>query len=261
MKVVIKENYHDLSEFAAEMIANLVRSKPDCVLGLATGETPIGTYKRLIKYHNEGLDFSRVRTFNLDEYLGVGMDLSKSYSEDQSYARFMYEELFRHINIRKENVHIPDGLTKDTKAYCSFYEDKIKELGGIDLQILGIGCNGHWAFNEPGSPFDSRTRVIALDKQTLDNNYEVFYKDSGISRSEMPHSAITMGIGTILESKSVLMLAHGSKKAEIVAKSLEGPVTTDVTASSIQLFKGNATVVLDRAASAKLLNIHQHQHI
>lgn len=252
MKVIIAENYREMSMRAARIMADLIEKKPDCVLGLATGATPIGTYKELIRLHREGLDFSRIKTFNLDEYLGIGLDLSKPYSEDQSYARFMYEEFFSHINIRDENIHIPDGLAKDPESFCSWYEEDIKKAGGIDLQLLGIGGDGHWAFNEPGSSLSSRTRVQALDKKTLDDNYEAFYKKSGISRKDMPHYAITMGIGTILEAKSVMMLAHGSKKAEIVAKALEGPVTEEVTASAIQLFKGDATVILDREASAML---------
>lgn len=252
MNVIIMEDYHEMSRRAAEIIADLVQKKPDCVLGLATGGTPIGTYKELIRMHREGLDFSQIKTFNLDEYLSVGLDLSKPYSEDQSYARFMYEELFSHINIREENIHIPDGLTKDPEEFCKTYEEEIKKAGGIDLQLLGIGGDGHWAFNEPGSSLSARTRVEALTKKTLDDNYEAFYKNAGVSREEMPHYAITMGIGTILEAKSVLMLANGNKKAEIVAKALEGPVTEEVTASAIQLHKGSATVVLDIGAAAKL---------
>lgn len=252
MKIIVKENYAEMSKYAANMIAELVRSKPNCVLGLATGSTPIGTYQELIKLYLEGLDFSEVKTFNLDEYLSVGMDLKKPYSMDQSYARFMYEELLQHINIKKENIHIPDGATKDPEEFCKAYEGEIKKAGGIDLQLLGIGGDGHWAFNEPGSSLESRTRVEALTKQTLDDNYEAFYRKAGIPREEMPHYAITMGIGTILEARSVVMLANGPKKAEIVAKALEGPVTTEVTASAIQLYGGNATVVLDQEAASKL---------
>lgn len=252
MDIIVKENYEELSKCAAEHIAKLIKSKPNCVIGFATGSTPLGTYRELIRMHKEGLDFSNVITFNLDEYLGLGMDLSKPYSQDQSYNRFMYEELFSHINVKKENIHIPDGLTKDPDGFCKEYEEAIKQAGGIDLQILGIGGDGHWAFNEPGSPLDSRTRVERLNEQTLNDNYEAFYKKAGFSREDMPHYAITMGIGTILEAKSVLMLAHGAKKAKIVAEALKGPVTNQVTASAIQLFKGDATVILDEAAAALL---------
>lgn len=253
MEIIVQKNYDEMSRCAAEHIAALIREKPNCVIGFATGATPLGTYRELVRMHKEeGLDFSNVISFNLDEYLGISMDLSKPYNMDQSYKRFMYEELFKHINIKEENIHIPDGLTDNPEEECIRYEEQIKEAGGIDLQILGIGGNGHWAFNEPGSPFDSRTRVIKLSQQTLDDNYEAFYKKAGIPREKMPHYAITMGIGTIHESKEVLMLANGAKKAEIVAKALEGPVTTMITASSIQIFNGKATVILDEAAASVL---------
>ena len=252
MELIIKEDYLEMSKCAAKKIGELVENKPDCVLGLATGGTPVGTYKELIRMHKEGLDFSRVRTFNLDEYLGIGKDLSKPYEMDQSYSRFMYEELIKHINVKEENVHVPDGLTKNTDEFCKWYEEAIKESGGIDLQLLGIGGDGHWAFNEPGSSLTSRTRVENLTNQTLDDNYEAFYKAAGFSRSDMPHCAITMGIGTILEAKSIVMLANGYRKAEIIAKALEGPITSDVTSSAIQLCKEKACVILDREAASKL---------
>lgn len=261
MKIVIKESYEEMSKYAAEVIASYIKSKPDCVLGLATGSTPIGTYKELIKMHKNGLDFSRVKTFNLDEYLGIGMNLDKPYNEDQSYARFMYEELFKHINIKKENIHIPDGLTKEPEKFCQWYEDEIKKAGGIDLQLLGIGGDGHWAFNEPGSSLQSRTRVIPLAKQTLDDNYESFFKKSGIPRDKMPRFAITMGIGTILEAKNILMIANGEKKAPVVAKAIEGPITSQITASAIQLHSGNVTVVLDEGAASKLNNIEHYKYV
>ncbi len=252
MDIIVKKDYEQMSKCAAEYIATLINKKPNCVIGFATGRTPIGTYRELIRMHNEGLDFSNVITFNLDEYYGLGMDLSKPYALDQSYQRFMYEELFKYINIKDENIHIPDGLTSNPDEFCMAYEETIKEVGGIDLQILGIGGDGHWAFNEPGASLDSRTRVEKLSKETLDENYEAFYKKAGFSRDEMPHYAITMGIGTILDSRSVLMLANGSKKAKIVADALEGPVTNQVTASAIQLHKGKATVILDEDAASML---------
>lgn len=252
MEIIIKDNYLSMSKYAAQKIGDLVKKKPNCVLGLATGGTPIGTYQELIKLHNQGLDFSEVKTFNLDEYCGIGKDMSKSYEMDQSYARFMYEELFKHINVKEENIYILNGLTKNPEEHCKWYEEQIEKAGGIDLQLLGIGGDGHWAFNEPGSSLSSRTRVVELTKQTLDDNYEAFYKATGISRDNIPHHAISMGIGTILEAKSLIMLANGPKKAEIVAKALEGNVTTDVTASAIQLFKGNSCVILDKEAASKL---------
>jgi len=241
-----------MSDYAAEVIAQVVRSKPDCVLGLATGSTPRGTYAKLAIKHKQGLDFSRVKTFNLDEYLGLEIELHKPYAFDQSYARFMHEEFFKHVNIRKENIHLPKGRAEDPRAFCTWYEQEIKKAGGIDLQLLGIGGDGHWAFNEPGSSLSSRTRVIDLSAQTIDDNYESFYKRSGIEKEKMPRQAITMGIGTILESKQLLMIANGEKKAAVVAKALQGPVTSEITASAIQLFKGRAFVVVDESAGAQL---------
>ncbi|NLO08866.1 MAG: glucosamine-6-phosphate deaminase [Clostridiales bacterium] len=252
MDIIIKKDYEQMSKCAAEYVAALIHKKPNCVIGFATGSTPIGTYRELIRMHKEGLDFSNVIAFNLDEYYGIGMDLSKPYAMDQSYQRFMHEEIFNYINIKKENIHIPDGLTKNPEEFCKEYEEAIKKAGGIDLQLLGIGGDGHWAFNEPGASLDSRTRIEKLSKQTLDDNYEAFYKSAGFLRDDMPHYAITMGIGTILDARSVLMLANGYKKAKIVAKALEGPVTNQVTASAIQIFKGEAIVILDEAAASML---------
>jgi len=261
MNISITENYEQLSKHAAEVIAQYLKAKPNCVLGLATGSTPIGTYKELIKMHKNGLDFSQVKTFNLDEYLGISIDLNKPYSQDQSYARFMYEELFKHINIKKENTHIADGLTKEPEKYCKWYEEEIKKAGGIDLQLLGIGGDGHWAFNEPGSSLQSRTRVEPLAKQTLDDNYELFFKKAGYSREDMPRFAITMGIGTILETKDILMIASGEKKASVVAKAIEGPITSQITSSAIQLHSGKVTVILDEGAASKLNNLDHYRHV
>ncbi|MGI6684519.1 MAG: glucosamine-6-phosphate deaminase [Bacillota bacterium] len=262
MDIIIRENYDEMSKYAANIIARLVKSKPNCVIGLATGSTPIGTYKELVRMHREeGLDFSQVKTFNLDEYYGIGIDLDKPYPMDQSYARFMYEELFKHINIKKENTLVPDGLTKEPHKFCQWYEEEIKKAGGIDLQLLGIGGDGHWAFNEPGSSLASRTRIQALAQQTLDDNYESFYKKAGIERSQMPHFAITMGIGTILEAKNIVMIANGKKKADVIAKCIEGPITSQITASAIQLHSGGITVVLDKEAASKLKNLDHYMRV
>jgi len=262
MNIIIKNDYEKMSKCAAETIAKLVKAKPSCVLGLATGSTPIGTYKELIRMHkDEKLDFSKAVTFNLDEYLGLGMDSSKSYELDQSYARFMHEELFKHINIKKGNIRVPDGQAKDPEKFCRWYEDEIKKAGGIDLQLLGIGGDGHWAFNEPCSSLASRTRVEPLTEQTLDDNYESFYKKAGYKRNDMPHFAITMGIGTILEAKHLVMIASGSKKAEVVAKAVEGPVTSQVTASAMHLFPGPVTIILTEDAASKLNSINHYKHI
>ncbi|MDD5600528.1 MAG: glucosamine-6-phosphate deaminase [Actinomycetota bacterium] len=252
MDIIVKESYEEMSKCAADIIANFIKSKPSCVLGLATGSTPIGTYRELIKMHREGLDFSQVKTFNLDEYFGIGIDLSKPYEMDQSYARFIYEELLKHVNIKKENIYIPDGLTKEPEKFCQWYEDMIKKSGGIDLQLLGIGRDGHLAFNEPGSSFSSRTRVVPLTEQTVDDNYESFYRKANIKKEDMPHFAITMGMGTILEAKQLLMIASGKKKAKVVAEALQGPVTTRIAASALQIFNGKVTVVLDKEAASEL---------
>lgn len=261
MDIIIRENYEQMSKHAANIIAVYVKRKPNCVLGLATGATPIGTYQELIKMHKAGLDFSQVKTFNLDEYLGVGIELNKPYNIDQSYARFMYEEFFKNINIKKENIYIPDGKTKEPEKFCKWYEDEIKKAGGIDLQLLGLGGDGHWGFNEPGTSLASRTHVQALTKTTLADNYEAFYKKANVERSQMPHFAITMGIGTILDAKNILMIVNGLKKADVVAKCIEGPVTSQITSSAIQLHSGKITVVLDESAASKLEHIDYYKHV
>ncbi len=265
MDVLIRATYKEMSKVAAQIIAEHVRARPDSVLGLATGSTPVGTYQELARMHREeGLDFSKVTTFNLDEYLGIGMDLTLSADEDQSYRRFMHEQLFKHINVPESRIHVPDGLVDPAMAdeYCEWYEEKIAEVGGIDVQVLGIGGDGHWAFNEPGSSLESRTRIEPLTKDTIDDNYRAFYKNAGVKKSEMPHFAVTMGIGTILEfTHHALFIANGAGKAGVVAKALEGPVTSQVTASAIQLFDGTVTVVLDKGAASKLKNRAHYEHV
>jgi glucosamine-6-phosphate deaminase len=219
-------------------------AKPDSVLGLATGSTPEETYRRLIRYHSEeSLDFSRVVTFNLDEYLGLEPE------HEQSYHYFMWDRLFRHLNIRKENTHVPSGVSDDPHAYCAWYEAQIKRAGGIDLQLLGIGSDGHIAFNEPGSSLTSRTRVKTLTQKTIRDNAELFF---GKGQEDLvPRFAITMGVGTILEARKLLLIAYGARKAQIVKAFIEGPVTSMVTASALQLHQ-DATVVLDEEAAALL---------
>ena len=261
MDIVIKTDVHSVSRLAANIIAQVIREKPNCVLGLATGSTPIGTYRELIRMHKEeGLDFSQVSTFNLDEYLGVGLALDKPYKEDQSYARFMVEELFHQLNIKQENIHLPDGLTIDPDEFCKAYEQAIQDAGGIDLQLLGIGGDGHLAFNEPGTPFDSRTHVQLLTDQTRKDNYKAFFHPAGMTWEEMPTKALTMGIGTIMEAKEWLVIATGSSKAEIVRQSLEGEVSTRVTASVIQIYPRKATVILDKKAAANLQGDSSSNH-
>jgi len=252
MNITIKRSKREVSRAAADHIAALVRKKPDAVLGLATGFTPLETYRELIRKHSEGLDFSHIVTFNLDEYIGYGMDLSLPYSKDQSYARFMHEEFFRHINIHRSNIHIPNGQADDPEEECLRYERRIRKAGGIDLQLLGIGRTGHWAFNEPGTPLDSRTHIQTLSETTLDDNHRLFFYKSGLEREMMPKRSITMGVGTILEARSLLMIATGKRKASVTAAALEGEISSLVTASAIRLFKGPATVLLDRGAASAL---------
>jgi len=241
MEVIIKHSYEEISKLAAYMIAEVVRRKPRAVLGFATGTTPLGTYKELIRMHREeGLDFSQVVTFNLDEYIGLSKD------NDQSYHYFMWENLFKHINILEANVHIPQGTAEDLFRHCIEYEEEIFDHGGLDIQLLGIGSNGHIAFNEPGSSLGSRTRIKTLDEKTRQDNARFFN-----SIDEVPRYCITMGIGTILEAEKLILLATGENKADAVMKTVEGPITASVPASAIQLHP-NVTVIVDKMASVKL---------
>ena len=242
MLVLLNTNYEELSLEAARIVASAVRSKPNATLGLATGSTTLGMYKELVRLHQEqGLDFSRVRTFNLDEYLGLAAE------HPQSFHCFMQENFFAHVNVELRNIHIPDGtIGGDYEEYCAAYERAIRESGGIDLQILGIGRNGHVGFNEPTSSFGSRTRLKVLTNETIEDNRKFFSV-----KEEMPQCAITMGIGTILEAKKILLLATGEAKAETVAEAIEGPITASVTASCLQLHP-DVTFVIDEAAGARL---------
>jgi len=241
IKVLITKNYDELSEKAAKIIADAIRNKPNLVLGLATGGTPVGCYRELVRMHKEKkLDFSRVVTFNLDEYIGLPP------THPQSYRYFMNENLFNHVNIRMENTHIPDGMTDDPQKTCEEFEKAIETAGGIDLQLLGIGANGHIAFNEPGSPFNSRTRVVEISEQTRKDNARFFQ-----SIDEVPRQAISMGIGTIMEARKIVLLASGARKADAVAKSVKGPITEEVPASILQKHP-NCTFILDEAAASKL---------
>jgi glucosamine-6-phosphate deaminase len=241
MEVIIESTYDTMSKKAAGIIASEIKRKPDLVLGLATGSTPSGTYKELVRMHKEeGLDFSKVTTFNLDEYFGL------SPLHKQSYNYFMWDQLFNHININRALIHIPLGNIDDPDEHCSWYEDRIKQAGGIDLQLLGIGSDGHIAFNEPGSSLASRTRIKALDRQTIKDNSRFFKKEE-----EVPLFAITMGIGTILEAKKILLVANGKTKADVTVKFIEGPITSLITASALQLHS-HTTVVLDKEAASKL---------
>lgn len=241
MEVIVKESYEEMSKMSAEIIADIIRHKPRAVLGLATGSTPLGTYKELIRLHKEeGVDFSRVSTFNLDEYVGL------SHDHPQSYHYFMWESLFKQININPKNVHIPDGTAKDIPGFCRWYEEQIVKAGGLDVQLLGIGSNGHIAFNEPGSSLGSRTRVKTLDEKTRQDNARFFR-----NMNEVPKYAITMGIGTIMDARQLILLANGTGKADAILRTVEGPITAIVPATIVQLHP-KATIVVDKGAATKL---------
>ncbi|HOA11261.1 MAG: glucosamine-6-phosphate deaminase [Bacilli bacterium] len=261
MTIFIRDNYNEMSKAAAKIIAKQIKEKPDSVIGLATGFTPIGTYRELIRMHKEeGLSFKGVTAFTLYEFLGEGFDIIKPYGLDKSSARYMHEEFFKHVDIDKKNIHYFDGFTDDPRRTCQEYEEKIKAAGGIDLQLLGIGRDGHWGYNEPGSSLGSRSHVVALTKQTIDDNYEDFYRKVGITKDEMPHFALTMGVGTILDARKLILVASGAKKAEIVQKALEGPITAQITSTAIQLYAGEATIILDADAASMLSNIEHIKH-
>ena len=241
MRVIIEKDKDAMGRRGAQFVADVVRNQPDCVLGLATGSTPVPLYQELIRLHREeGLDFSKVTTFNLDEYYGL------SPSHDQSYRYFMEENLFKHINVPPSQIHVPSGTAPDIEAACAHYEEMIEEAGGIDIQVLGIGSDGHIAFNEPGSSLASRTRLVTLDAQTISDNSRFFQK-----AEDVPRFAITMGVGTILEAGLCLMLASGAKKAKVVADAIEGPITSQITASALQLHP-NTVVIVDEEAAGKL---------
>ena len=241
MRVIIESSADEVSRRGAKFIAGLVRRKPDCVLGLATGGTPLGVYAELIRMHREDdLDFSQVTTFNLDEYVGLAA------THLQSYRHFMQSNLFDHVNLAPSKTHIPDGRALDFQAHCRQYEQRITDAGGIDLQLLGIGSDGHIAFNESGSSMGSRTRLKTLASETIRDNARFFGGEA-----QVPRLAITMGVGTILESRQCLLLAMGKGKAAAVRSTIEGPVTAQVTASALQLHQ-DVIVVVDHEAGGWL---------
>jgi len=250
MRVIISKNYEEMGKKAAEIVAERLRKKPDLVLGLATGSTPVGMYKELIRMHKEGnLDFSKVKTFNLDEYCGLSPD------HPQSYHYFMWENLFNHININPANVYIPSGDIENVEAFCKWYEEKIKEAGGIDLQVLGIGRDGHIGFNEPGSSLTSRTRIKTLTEETVEDNARFFER-----KEDVPRYAVSMGLGTIMEAKECLLLANGANKAEAIQKAIEGPVSASITASLLQ-FHPRAIFILDEEASKNLKRREYYRYV
>ena len=239
MHVISCSDYAEMSLKTARIIAAQVTLKPHCVLGLATGSTPVGTYKELIRLHlEEELDFSNVTTFNLDEYYGL------SPEHEQSYHYFMQQNLFDHINIPPENTHIPDGLTRDVARTCAEYDNLVASLGGTDIQLVGIGDNGHIAFNEPNTVFVADTHLVDLDEDTIKANARFFE-----SEAEVPRQAITMGMRSIFSAKLILLLASGPNKASAIARMIKGPIDPQLPASILQLHP-NVVVIAGKEALA-----------
>ena len=225
MKIIAANDYNDMSRKAANLLSAQIIMKPDCVLGLATGSSPVGTYKQLIEWYRKGdLDFSEVTTVNLDEYKGLPR------TDPQSYYAFMRANLFDHINIHPERTHIPDGTEADSAKACGDYNAILRRLGGVDMQLLGLGHNGHIGFNEPDKFFTAATHEVVLDESTIEANARFFEK-----KEDVPTTAITMGMMSIMQAKKVLLIANGAKKKEIVEKSFFGPITPAVPASILQL--------------------------
>lgn len=225
MKFITVDSYETLSRKAANIISAQIISKPNSVLGLATGSSPVGTYRQLIEWYNKGdLDFSEVVSINLDEYVGLTGD------NDQSYRYFMQKNLFDHVNIHRENTYVPSGCATDTDRECSEYDARIERYGGIDLQLLGIGLDGHIGFNEPADVFEKSTHVVDLHESTIKANARFFANES-----DVPRKAITMGMGAIMQAKKVLLIANGKAKKDILQKAFFGPITPTVPASILQL--------------------------
>ena len=241
MKIYSAQDYQSMSRKAANILSAHVILKPDSVLGLATGSTPIGMYKQLIEWYNKGdIDFSQVHTVNLDEYLGLAP------THDQSYRYFMQTNLFDHVNVPPENTNVPNGLAPDPEAECARYNQVIADLGGIDVQVLGMGHNGHIGFNEPEEAFELETHVVDLTDNTIDANARFF-----ASRDEVPRQAITMGIKSIMQARHILVVVSGKDKAEIVKRAFFGPVTPKVPASILQMHP-HVSLVADEAALSLL---------
>ena len=242
MRIFRTKDYEAMSAKAADILAAVVHLKSDCVLGLATGSTPVGLYKELIqKYEAGALSFAQVHTVNLDEYKGLAP------THDQSYRYFMQHNLFDHIDVKPENTNVPDGLAADAEAECARYDDVVAALGYADIQLLGLGHNGHIGFNEPDSSFTKPTHVVDLTQSTIDANARFF-----ASANDVPRQALTMGMGCIMAAKRILLVASGEGKADAVYKMVCGPITPECPASILQLHP-DVTVVVDEAAAAKLV--------
>ena len=246
MEVIVSRNYAEMSKAAAQEVVDVLNAKPNAVLGMATGSTPLGLYQELVRLYKAGLlDFGQVTTFNLDEYVGLPV------THSQSFHYFMHENFFKHVNIPPQNIYIPSGTTTNYRAFCDWFEKRIKDCSGIDLQILGIGSDGHIAFNEPSSSLSSRTRLKTLARQTIEDNSRFFE-----NKSDVPIYAITMGVGTIMEARKAILLANGKNKAAAIAATVEGPVTSMITASAMQLHP-DTKVFVDEEAAADL-KMHEY---
>lgn len=245
MKIIVTENYNMLSKAAADIIQKVINAKNDAVLGLATGGTPIGTYEELINRYNEKkIDFSNITTINLDEYIGLDGD------NPESYRYFMNNKLFNHINIDKSKTFLPNGVAEDIEKECKDYDKRIDEVGGIDIQILGVGNNGHIAFNEPSKYLDINTHVVELKEETIKANSRFFD-----SLDEVPKKAITMGIGKIMQAKKIILLAYGKGKAEAIEGLLSSKITTENPSTILNLHP-DVTLIIDRELRENLKNLN-----
>ena len=241
MRIIVVDNYEEMSKKAAMMIASQIMLKPNSVLGLATGDTPLGMYKELISlYSKNEVDFKDVTTFNLDEYYGLNRE------NHESYYNYMIVNLFKHVDIKMENINVPNGMAENVDAVCLDYEDKIKEAHGIDMQVLGIGGNGHIGFNEPNVSFEAQTHLVNLDEETIEANSRFFD-----SIEDVPVKAISMGIKTIMNSKKIILLANGIGKAEAIERTVKGKISPKVPASILQLHN-DVTLILDKEAASLL---------
>ena len=241
MRILVCEDYEEMSKKAAQIILSQITLKPNSVLGLATGSTPIGMYRNLVEMYENGLvDFSDVITFNLDEYYKLPIN------NNQSYHYFMQENLFSKININSKNIHIPNGMVDDIESECSNYEEAIKDAGGIDIQVLGIGRNAHIGFNEPTISFEKGTHLVDLTPSTIEANARFFD-----CIEEVPKKAITMGTGSIFKSRKIMLLAYGEDKAEAIYNTIHGKITPEIPASILQ-FHGDIVIILDKKAASKL---------
>lgn len=241
MRIIVADDYNEMSKKAANIVASQLILNPDSVLGFATGSTPLGMYRYLVKsFQNGHIDFDKAKTFNLDEYYGLGKE------DSQSYYYYMYENLFKHINLNSSQINIPNGMAEDIHKECFEYEKSIYKCGGIDLQVLGIGRNGHIGFNEPDIKFEATTHMVILDEQTIKDNSRFFS-----SIEEVPTKAISMGIKTIMHARKIILLANGIEKAEAIYSAVCGKITPGLPASVLQLHP-DVVLIIDKEAASKL---------